>query len=108
MKNIRIPFPEYVTTLSFERVLSNYLAQTRNRDVEGVSFDFTRVQWCDLFELSLIVIWIDDLVSRKKRVEFFYPICEPTPFDEERTKSNRVAKRKSVCSYLNRWDFDNS
>jgi hypothetical protein len=104
--NIRIHFSEHVTTRTFERVLSSYLVQTRDRDTESVSFDFSRVQWCDLFELSLIVIWIDDLVSRKKGVTFSYPRCEPLASDEEATTEKRVARRKNVCSYLNRWDFD--
>jgi hypothetical protein len=106
MSTINISFPARVNTLSFEVLLRQYLPRTRERATDEVTFDFSAVQWFELFELSLIVIWIDELVTRGKKVAFTYPICDATPLESSQKILDRAIKRSIVCSYLNRWDFD--
>src|SRR5205085_10644468 len=102
MDTFRILFPEVVNSVTFEKTLLEFHSSTKKTSVNQVFFDFSRVVWCELFELTLIVVWIRNLCKRKKII-FVYPNCYKT--DNE--KDDQFAlKRQQVCSFLNRWNFD--
>jgi hypoxanthine-guanine phosphoribosyltransferase len=106
MAIIDISFPEYVNTTSFEQILLKNLPATRRKSTERVIFDFSEVQWCEQFELTLLVIWIDELRKRRKEVKFIYPLYEQIQTDSQQKDEERKLRRGLTCAYLNRWKFD--
>ncbi len=69
-----IKFPERVVPKTFELLLNQTYGKTLQKRIKEVEFDFSRVQWCDIFELSLISLWVLELVQRGIRVTFRYPL----------------------------------
>ncbi len=59
-----IKFPERVVPKTFELLLNQTYGKTLQKRIKEVEFDFSRVQWCDIFELSLISLWVLELVQR--------------------------------------------
>jgi hypothetical protein len=103
---MKVKFGKYLDTIALEKSLLAYLSQSRRPEVELVVFDLREVEWCELFELSLLTVWIADLRRLGKKVEFFYPLCELATDQKDRVASESIRRRQNVCSYLNRWDFD--
>jgi hypothetical protein len=68
-----IKFPERVVPKTFEDILSETYKKTLLKKTKEVEFDFSRVVWCDIFELSLISVWILELLTNGARITFRFP-----------------------------------
>jgi signal transduction histidine kinase/orotate phosphoribosyltransferase len=101
MMRSSVSFSSTVNTVTFEVTLKRYYQDSCNSD--SVCFDFSRVEWCDAPELSLLVLWISELVSLGKAVSFLLPSEEPL-VSEKMTSAEKVkrcvANRIEVYSHL--------
>lgn len=68
-----IKFPKEVISIQFERILKECYRTTLFKKTEKVIFDFSNVTWCDIFELSLLSLWIRELKSQNKEIIFRFP-----------------------------------
>lgn len=68
-----IRFPERVVPKIFDDLLTETYRETLYKKTAQVEFDFSRVAWCDIFELSLISLWILELASAGKQITFRFP-----------------------------------
>lgn len=69
-----IRFPAQVSSASVEAVLSTAYKKSLQKKYSTICFDFSRVLWCDLLPLTLIVNWILSLREQGKAVEFQFPV----------------------------------
>jgi hypothetical protein len=77
--SLRIIFPKYLTREIFEIILIQcYSKSSSNKDINNVTFSFQALLWIDIFEVSLISLWIQKLISRNKKIYIEYPISEKT------------------------------
>lgn len=103
MSTLQIPFTIEVNTITFERLLRQFYKKSVQKTTPEVIFDFKAVEWCDTFQLSLLVLWISELLHNRKRVIFIPPSFTVLPVDEflnPNEKLEKVKKRKAVYSYL--------
>jgi len=74
-KTLRIIFPEYVTRQTFEKILQQaYLKSKLKSSFPQIYFSFQNITWIDVFEISLLSLWISDLINLKKEVNFNLPL----------------------------------
>jgi hypothetical protein len=109
MTTLKVTYPPLVNSLSFELLLLNHYIPSRNRAQSAIRFDLSHVQRFDLFNLSLLAIWIDELSEKGKRIELVYPNCSLTSAERHLSDEKAEAairRRKDVCTSLNRWGFD--
>jgi hypothetical protein len=92
-----ISFGTNISTFSFENILK--LDYANSLESDHVFFDFSQVEWCETPELSLIALWICELLKRNKKVTFKLPLEEPLEKDNEKRES-AFKRRISVYSYL--------
>jgi hypoxanthine-guanine phosphoribosyltransferase/signal transduction histidine kinase len=69
-----IRFPDRVVPKTFDEVLRETYKETLFKKTPQVEFDFSKVKWCDIFELSLVSLWILELRSAGKQVTFRFPL----------------------------------
>jgi len=69
-----IRFPERVVPNLFEDILREAYKSSLSKTCVTVKFDFSLVIWCDIFELSLVALWILELRAAQKQVTFAYPV----------------------------------
>jgi len=74
LTEIQIKFPKKINSLVFEDILKEFLKASKQSNV--VRFDFSVVDWCELFEISLITLWIKELLNDGKKVHFVSPAFE--------------------------------
>jgi hypothetical protein len=67
----KVSLPKKTNGLSFENCLSDHYQKSLSSAL--VKFDFSQVDWCELFELSLITLWIKELLASKIKVKFISP-----------------------------------
>ncbi|MFB3921979.1 MAG: sensor histidine kinase [Terriglobia bacterium] len=102
---VRLASPEKrnLDTLSFESVLRAHYSDTKRESVSEVVFDFEAGEWCETFEMSLLTLWMKDLVSQGKRVRFLPP--RPDALESEKSAGHdelmrSINKRINAYSYL--------
>lgn len=101
-ETVLIDFGTALTDIAFEkRLAKSYMAGLKKR-TRVVVFDWTRVEWCETFPMTLSALWIGELMLQGKQVEFRIPAQQPLESDgntaEERT--SRLERRVRACSYL--------
>jgi hypothetical protein len=69
-----VKFPERVVPNVFEDILRDAYKSTLSKTSVTVRFDFSLVKWCEIFELSLIALWILELREAQKKVAFAFPL----------------------------------
>src|SRR5260370_13392242 len=69
-----IVFPERVVPNIFEHILRDAYKSSLSKRVAKVRFDFRQVKWCEIFELSLIALWVLELLQAEKEVAFVLPV----------------------------------
>src|SRR5260370_32995457 len=69
-----IVFPERVVPNIFEHILRDAYKSSLSKRVAKVRFDFSQVKWCEIFELSLIALWVLELLQAEKEVAFVLPV----------------------------------
>lgn len=73
---IQINFPKNISSTSFENIIQESFKNTFENKIKQIVFSLKNVQWCDIFELSLLALWIDKLLKESKKVVFIYPKIE--------------------------------
>ncbi len=69
-----IVFPERVVSGVFEDLLNESYKNTFLGRVVEVTFDFSIVKWCEVFELGLIALWMLELLEAGKALTFVPPL----------------------------------
>lgn len=69
-----VKFPKEVISNQFEPILNECYKTTLLKKTKKIKFDFSNVTWCDVFELSLLSLWILELKSQNKEIIFKFPI----------------------------------
>jgi signal transduction histidine kinase/orotate phosphoribosyltransferase len=103
-----ISFGNIVNTITFEDTLKR--CYHGSCDADSVCFDFSRVEWCDTPELSLLVLWISELLDLGKAVSFLLPSEEPLAHEGAISSEGvrkHVANRVEVYSHLVQCRFIN-
>ena len=103
MEPLKIPFPPYICTYEFEDTLKRHYARSRKKQVKEILFDFSKVRWCETFELSLTALWILHLRERQKEVSFMFPKLSLFSKEKYLSKSDQgdnIKWRRRVYSYL--------
>lgn len=62
----RVPLPPLVAGMAFEEVLASHLQKSRQKKYQSVVLDLSAVEWIELFDLSLLTLWIWELRERGK------------------------------------------
>lgn len=92
-----ILFPTKTVPKNFEGILRQCYRKTVLKQTSTVKFDFSKVNRCELFELSLISLWMSELKQMNKRVMF-------------RTPNNKEAYKFLVSyrfnCFLNKFDIE--
>ncbi len=60
---LTIHFPEQITTASIEKTLCDYYRKSCNAKADSVVFDLGSCEWCEMYGLSLLSLWIWELKS---------------------------------------------
>lgn len=71
-----IQFPEKVSPLTFELILSKYYRKTFQKDIITIKYDLTDVVWMDIFELSITSLWMLALKAKGKIISVNLPANE--------------------------------
>jgi signal transduction histidine kinase/adenine/guanine phosphoribosyltransferase-like PRPP-binding protein len=71
--NLIIQFPRTIVESSFESILKTNYFQSFDSAIDFITFDFKYVEWCDIFELSILSLWILELKNNNKSVKFIQP-----------------------------------
>ncbi len=103
MNVVRIPFSDTVNIFTFEHLLKQFYSYSNQESTSEVVFDFSAVEWCEPFQLSLLLLWISELLKNDKRVVFLPPSQSALPKEETLSKEERekrIGRRIVVYSYL--------
>lgn len=77
--SIKILFPKFLTRKSFETILNQvYSKSLSKRKYSKIIFSFQNLEWADVFELSLVSLWIYKIRLIKKEIQIIYPISSIT------------------------------
>jgi hypothetical protein len=63
-----------IGTENFEDLLKESYKVTQSKNTDQVCFDFKNVEWCGIFELSLLSMWMLELKSNGKEILFSPPV----------------------------------
>lgn len=66
-----ITLPEFCNLLDFEKVLREHLVRSRKQ--REVRFDFSKLRWIGVLQVSLIYGWVQELISDAKKVYIDLP-----------------------------------
>ena len=72
--SITINFPQQILPKNFDRILYECYGKTLEESNKVVKFDFSKVSWCSVFELSLISIWMLNVKKQDITVIFVFPV----------------------------------
>ncbi len=70
---INILFHSDINSQNIELVLKDWYTKSKRKDTINVNFNFSNVTWCDIFEISLISLWILELIEKGKNIRFISP-----------------------------------
>ena len=88
--SIKVLFPKFLTRQTFETILNQVYPKTIFKSkYSKIIFSFQSLEWADIFELSLISLWIYKILLAKKEIQIIYPLNAVT------------------YSFLQRFDFIN-
>jgi hypothetical protein len=88
-----VPIPRQLTTVAFETTLAAHYAPTIA--ATSIHFDLSSTTWSDLFEISLLALWVGELRLRGARILITLP----------REQSRTEAKTPNPSSYLHEIGF---
>jgi hypoxanthine-guanine phosphoribosyltransferase len=71
--NITIIFTKSINSFEFEKKLKEYFYKSKSSAISKITFNFQRVSFCGLLELSQISLWMSDLIYKGKNVYFVPP-----------------------------------
>ncbi len=69
-----IRFPKRIKSSSIEETLRKYYRKSCSEKNTTVRFDLTPCEWCEIFSLSLISLWIWQLKSQGKQITIIFPV----------------------------------
>jgi len=73
--SVKILFPKFLTRESFETILNQVYTKSLSKSkYSKVIFSFQSLEWADIFEISLISLWIYKIHSIKKEIQVQYPL----------------------------------
>ena len=70
---MQIKFPEKIISTDFENILKRYYYKSKFKKNQSIEFDFTNVTWFGIFGLSLISLWLQELLDMKKEIIVDFP-----------------------------------
>lgn len=70
---LKISFQSTIDTYSFEKLLAYAYPLSKKTTHKKVVFDFSKVYWCDVLQLSMIALWLQELKDLGKDLTVQYP-----------------------------------
>jgi hypothetical protein len=104
---MNINFGERINERAFENILKDYYRSSLRANNEHVNFNLSYVEWCEPFSLSLLTIWISELVSKNIKVKLFLP-SDSLSMGNATTQAEddyRLKRRVSVFSFFKQQRF---
>ena len=110
MEPLRIHLGKSLTLLNLESTLRKYYFNSFT--TSSVEFDLTQIEWVSLFELSLLIQWINQLSEDNKYISVLFPITSFIHGSDkveddilaDRPIMNSMRRRQRVCNFLFRLD----
>lgn len=68
-----VQFKKQITSASIEETLSVFYRKSRNVKVQSVVFDLEYCEWCEMYSLSLLSLWIWELRLIGKALQVIFP-----------------------------------
>jgi len=100
---MEINFKDYINPNNFEQALKDHYINSKKEknNSNKVCFDLRNVQYCDIFEQSLLILWICELWKRNINVSLLLPCIKND------TKFNKMDETKKFINFLKRIRFFN-
>lgn len=73
LSQLTVPLLKTVSSSSIESSLRNFYQKSRRSNKTHIVFDFEHCDWCELFGLSLISLWIWELNTLGKKISVICP-----------------------------------
>jgi len=103
LEPLSVAFGRSVNQTRFELLLKQFYGLSRLPTQTDVVFDFTFVEWCETFPLSLLVLWISELLEGNKKLVFIPPypylILPGEIRGTEKSTDKRVRNEKRIAAY---------
>ena len=77
-----VTLPQSVSAIGIEPILRECYRKSLIKKYDAVSFSFESVTWCDVFSLSLLSLWIWELVQNGKEVKVLLPSSSGRFFEQ--------------------------